>query len=141
MPLAQIHHLIGLHPFGRKAFVAAGSTVFSFAVVPGVVRILLGSGLTSLVTAAIAGLVVYALLLKRFHAILRLDLLLGRLRGSMGGRSSASAEVAPAMGPSPIAVASGPGVPATPATAPPVAVAPASTRGARRRIGRHRWSD
>jgi O-antigen/teichoic acid export membrane protein len=127
VPLAQIHHLMGLHPFGRKLFVAVGATVLSFAVVPGVIRVLLGGGLTSLVVAGVVGLLVYAVLLKRFHAILRLDLLLGRLSRSAGTTSAAVAEgAAPARATAPVAVA---------------AATRSEASGTRRRIGRHRWSE
>ncbi len=44
VPLLQIHRLLGLHPFGKRVFTAAGITSVSFALIPGVIRLLLGSG-------------------------------------------------------------------------------------------------
>ena len=79
LPLAQIHHLLGLHPFGRRVFTAAAITVTLLRAGPGVIRLLLGGGLVSLVVAAFLGLAVYVVLLRRFRDVLQLDLLLGRL--------------------------------------------------------------
>ncbi len=126
LPLAQIHHLLGLHPFGRRVYTAIGVAGISFAAVPGVVRLLLGTGLVSLVVAAVAGLAVYAVLLHRFRAVLQLDLLLGRLlRRSGGGRRPKAAAAVESPPPQPQA-----------------AVAKVAAPGnLGRRIGRHRWSD
>lgn len=118
LPLAQIHHVLGLHPFGRRVFTAAAVTAVSFALVPGIVRILLGNGVTSLVVAGLVGFCVYAVLMHRFRAVLQLDLLLGRFMRH-----------APGAGPAKVAAA------ATPA----VEVAAGGAR--RKRVGRHRWSE
>ena len=64
LPLAQIHHVLGLHPFGRRVFTAAAVTATSFALVPGIVRIMLGNGLVSLVVAGVLGMAVYVVLLQ-----------------------------------------------------------------------------
>jgi O-antigen/teichoic acid export membrane protein len=119
LPLAQIHHVLGLHPFGRRVFTAAAVAAASFALVPGIVRILLGNGLTSLVVAGLAGFCVYAVLLYRFRGVLQLDLLLGRFMKRSPGARPAKAAVAVAAGPAEARSAS----------------------GTRRRIGRHRWSE
>ncbi|HEX4015974.1 MAG TPA: oligosaccharide flippase family protein [Frankiaceae bacterium] len=126
LPLAQIHHLLGLHPFGKRVYTAVLVTVVSFGLVPGLTRLFLGDGFTSLVIAGLLGLCVYAALMHRFRGVLQLDLLLGRfMKHSPGARASKA----------PAAVASAP-VAASTAVEP----APAG-RGSRRRIGRHRWSD
>jgi O-antigen/teichoic acid export membrane protein len=120
VPLAQIHHLLRLHPFGRKVYVAAGATVLSFAVIPGVVRILLGGGFTSLVVAGLLGLCVYAVLMNRFRGVLQLDLLLGRFMKNSRGAGTGNAAVAVEAG----------------------ALEAASGDSRRpRRIGRRRWSE
>jgi O-antigen/teichoic acid export membrane protein len=116
LPLAQIHHTLGLHPFGRRVFTAAAVTAVSFALIPGIVRILLGGGVTSLVIAGFLGFCVYAVLMHRFRGVLQLDLLLGRFMKQAGGRGAKA--------------------PATVA-----AVAAPSTAATRRRSGRHRWSE
>ncbi len=122
VPLAQIHHLMRVHPFGRKVFVAAAVAMLSFAVVPGGIHLLLGGGFTSLVISGVVGLLVYAILLRRFHRILRLDLLLGQLRRSASGNAVIAPQAAQ------VSVA---------------ANAPGVLGGKRsgRYVGRHRWSE
>jgi O-antigen/teichoic acid export membrane protein len=119
LPLAQIHHLLGLHPFGKRVATASACAAVSFALVPGLVRIVMGGGLVSLLTAGVLGLGVYAVLLSRFRGVLQLDLLLGRFM-----RTSTPATQAPAM--------------ASPANAAGRPVA-AGDGGPGRRTGRHRW--
>ncbi len=135
LPLAQIHHLLGLHPFGKRVFTAAGVAGVSFAAVPGATRLLLGDGVISLVVAAVAGLAVYTALLSRFRGVLQLDLLLGRLLRRSGGGGQRKVAAAPA---SAMAAAAADPVAAS------VPVAQAGTDGGdskvRRHIGRHRWS-
>jgi O-antigen/teichoic acid export membrane protein len=126
VPLAQIHHLMGLHPFGRKVYIAAGAAVLSFAVVPGAISLVLGGGFTSLVVSGAAGLLVYAVLLRRFRRILRLDLLLGRLRRSASASSRARG----------VSVTDGEGRAAVVSRG-----HRAAAIGRFRRIGRHRWSE
>jgi O-antigen/teichoic acid export membrane protein len=135
VPLAQIHHLLGLHPFGKRVFTAAGAALFSFALIPGIVRIALGQGLTSLVVAGLAGLVVYLVLLSRFRHVLQLDLLLGRFMNRLP-QIGGVATVKPAKPAKPVA-------PPAPSTAEAAAApAPAAVRDRKRsRVGRHRWSD
>ena len=130
VPLAQIHHLLGLHPFGKRVFTAAGAAVTAFGIIPGIVRIALGSGLVSLVVAGAAGLVVYLILLSRFRHVLQLDLLVGRLihrlpqiGGTAAVKPAATESLVPAE--------------ASAAAAPPAV----ATDRKRARIGRHRWSD
>jgi len=120
LPLVQIHHVLGLHPFGRRVFTAAGLTAVSFALVPGIVRILLGNGLPSLVVAGVLGFALYALLMHRYRGVLQLDLLLGRFMKHSGSARPAKATAA---------------VVADPVEAPAAAVSP------RRGSGRHRWSE
>ena len=132
VPLAQIHHLLGLHPFGKRVFTAAGAALVSFALIPGIVRIALGEGLTSLIVAGLAGLVVYVVLLSRFRHVLQLDLLLGRFMNRLP-QIGGVATVKPAQ---PVAPSAAPVAAETAAPAP----AAASDRK-RSRIGRHRWSD
>ena len=85
LPLAQIHQLLRLDPFGRRVGAAAAVSAVSFAVVPGAVRLLAGGGVASLAVAAMVGLATYVLLMTRFRRLLQLDLLFGRLREARGG--------------------------------------------------------
>ncbi len=79
LPLAQIHHLMGLHPFGRSVLTAAAASVAAFAVIPAAARLVLGGGIGPLAVGAVVGLGCYLLLLHRFRDTLQLHLLLGRL--------------------------------------------------------------
>jgi O-antigen/teichoic acid export membrane protein len=137
VPLLQIHRLLGLHPFGKRVFTAAAITSVSFALIPGVTRLLLGGGVVSLVVAAFLGLAVYVVLLRQFRDVLQLDLLLGRLmRLGGGGRRQPQARAAvtpaaPVAAPAPAVLTA-----AAPSTE---SVDPADVK-VRRHIGRHRWS-
>jgi O-antigen/teichoic acid export membrane protein len=135
VPLVQIHHLLGLHPFGKRVFTAAAAAVTSFGLIPGIIRFALGTGLTSLVVAGMAGLIVYLILLSRFRDVLQLDLLLGRFLKRLpqiGGT--------PAPKPAPPAPPA-PAVTAVTADSPAAASPVAAAEPKRARIGRHRWSD
>ncbi len=91
LPLAQIHHMLGLHPFGKRVATAAAIALVAFALLPGAVRLLLGGGFVSLAVAGMLGLGVYAALLHRFRGVLQLDLLLGRFMKRSSGAPSMQA--------------------------------------------------
>jgi O-antigen/teichoic acid export membrane protein len=79
VPLAQIHHLLGLHPFGRSVASAMLAALAAFALIPGAVRLILGSGFVALAVAIVLAVPVYLFLLHRERGVLQLHLLLGRL--------------------------------------------------------------
>ncbi len=78
IPLAQIHHLLKLHPFGRSVAVAMASALATFGCVAGIVRLALGPGFVSLSVAGVLSVAGYAILLHRERGELQLHLLLGR---------------------------------------------------------------
>jgi O-antigen/teichoic acid export membrane protein len=79
VPLAQIHHLLRLQPFGRSVGSAILLSLAAFAVVPGLVRLVLGGGFPSLVIALLLAAPLYLYLLHRERGALQLHLLLGKL--------------------------------------------------------------
>jgi O-antigen/teichoic acid export membrane protein len=69
----EVHFLVGVRPFGRGyPFVAAGA-VLSFGLVAGAVRYSLGPSIPALAAGVAAATCVYAALLWRYRAALRLD--------------------------------------------------------------------
>jgi O-antigen/teichoic acid export membrane protein len=79
VPLAQIHHLLRLQPFGRSVGSAVLTSLVAFALLPGLVRLVLGGGFVSLVVAVVLAAPLYVCLLHRERGALQLHLLLGRL--------------------------------------------------------------
>ena len=89
IPLAQIHHLMKLHPFGRSVGISVVSALAAFGAVAGGVRLALGPGFISLAAAGVIAVTLYAFLLFREREELGLHLLLGRLVNlPAGARSS-----------------------------------------------------
>jgi O-antigen/teichoic acid export membrane protein len=72
MPLTQLAVVLRLHPFGRGTIIACALTVFSFGVIPLVLRAVIGHGAVSLVAAVAAGCLVEAVGLWRFRRVLHL---------------------------------------------------------------------
>jgi len=72
VPLGQVAFFLGLHPFGRATFVAAGTAVVCFGIVPLLVQALAGTGLSSALTAAALGGTGYLFAVARLRRVLRL---------------------------------------------------------------------
>jgi O-antigen/teichoic acid export membrane protein len=79
VPLAQIHHLLRLQPFGRSVGSAILTSLAAFALMPGLVRLVLGGGFLSLIVAVVLAAPLYFCLLHRERGALQLHLLLGKL--------------------------------------------------------------
>lgn len=72
LPLAQVWHLLRVHPFGRGWVAAAGVSAVSFTVAELLARWALGSGLAGLAVGVTFGLLAYGILAWRFRRPLRL---------------------------------------------------------------------
>ncbi|HEX6447011.1 MAG TPA: polysaccharide biosynthesis C-terminal domain-containing protein [Streptosporangiales bacterium] len=80
VPLAQVWHAYGLHPFDRGMLTACALAAGCFGVLPLVALLASGGTLPALLAGAVAGLVAYAAALWRLRRTLHLDLLLAALR-------------------------------------------------------------
>ena len=89
LPLAQVHRLLGMHPFGRGVQLVVPIAVSCFAVVPLLVRALLGSTVPALLVAGVLGGACYAALLVWQRRDLELDALADVVRRK--GRGSRTA--------------------------------------------------
>ena len=72
VPLSQVAFVLGLHPFGRATFVAAGTATVCFGVVPLLVRAVAGTSLSGALTAAALGGTGYLFAVARLRRVLRL---------------------------------------------------------------------
>jgi O-antigen/teichoic acid export membrane protein len=86
VPLAQIHFVLHLHPFGSATRAAMTISLVGFAVVPAAVSLVIPSGFVALVISGLVGSCIYVVLLVVSRERLRLTELL-TVRGSQGGSS------------------------------------------------------
>jgi O-antigen/teichoic acid export membrane protein len=89
VPLAQLHRVMGLHPYGRGTLTAAALAVGCFGVPPLLARAAFGAGPLVLCAVAAAGTLVYAAAAWRLRRVLELDALRS-LRRRKGRRAGAS---------------------------------------------------
>jgi O-antigen/teichoic acid export membrane protein len=75
VPLAQLHHAMGLHPYGRGTLTAAGLALSCFGVPPLVARAAFGADLWVLAGVAVAGALAYVAAAWRLRRVLELDAL------------------------------------------------------------------
>ena len=75
IPLAQVWGHLRLHPLGKGFLIVAGSALLSFGVGGAVARLLLGATPVALVASGVAGTLIYVVLLRRAHEILRFDVM------------------------------------------------------------------
>ncbi len=75
LPLWQVNRVMSMHPLGAGTLSAMAVSVFSFGVVAGGCRILLGGDLVSLVVGGLLGTATFAFLVHRRAADLELDAL------------------------------------------------------------------
>lgn len=80
VPLAQVWHAYGLHPFDRGLLTACALAAACFGVLPLAALLAFGGTLVATAVGALVGLVAYAAALGRFRRLLQLDLLLAALR-------------------------------------------------------------
>jgi O-antigen/teichoic acid export membrane protein len=80
-PLAQVHHVLRLHPFGRATGIAAVVAGVAFGVVPAVATGFVSSGWPTLLVALGVGCVLFAGGTWRWRRVLAVDELLGSLPG------------------------------------------------------------
>ena len=93
LPLAQVHRLLGMHPFSPGARSVALMAVGCFAALPLAVRLALGSTVPALLVAGVLGCAAYGLLLRWRSTELELDALTAVVRRK-GGRRRAAPEAA-----------------------------------------------
>src|SRR5690606_37842683 len=86
LPLLQVLHTPGMHPFGRASLLAMAASAACFGLLPWLAGLVLGAG--AAVWAIAVGLAAYAVFLISARRILRLGLL-GRAlrRGRRRGRA------------------------------------------------------
>ncbi len=84
--LIEVWLLLRVHPAGPGFRRVVAFSVFSFAVLGGLVRLALGTGLVALVIGALAGTACYGALLYRARATLKLDLLFAALGSAVRRR-------------------------------------------------------
>ncbi len=89
LPLAQTYRFGGLHPGGTPLLTATLGTAMAVAVPTLTARVVFGPELTSFVVAAVIAAVLYAGLLRRRWVALKLDQLIGDLRGRSVTRAQA----------------------------------------------------
>jgi O-antigen/teichoic acid export membrane protein len=89
-PLAQVHHVLRLHPFGRATGVAALVAGVAFGVVPALATWLVSSGWPTLLASLAVGGVLYLAGLWRWRRLLAVDELLGSLPGGRRGKALAA---------------------------------------------------
>lgn len=80
VPLVQVWHAFGLHPFDRGLLVACALAAGCFGVLPLIALLAFGGTLPALFVSAVVGAVAYAAVLWRLRRMLHLDLLLSALR-------------------------------------------------------------
>ncbi len=85
LPLAQVHRLLGMHPFSPGLRLVALTATACFGLLPLLVRAALGATLPALLLAALVGGTTYTALLLLRQRELELDALLGVLRGAGRG--------------------------------------------------------
>ena len=81
VPLVQLHHAMGLHPYGRGTLTAAGLALSCFGVPPLVARVAFGADLRVLAGVAVAGALAYVAAAWRLRRVLELDALRALRRG------------------------------------------------------------
>ena len=73
--LIQLYLAMGLHPFGRTTATCAGINLMAFAVVPGAIRLSLGTSWLALVAGVVLGGGLYLLAMHRFRGVLQVSAL------------------------------------------------------------------
>ena len=86
LPLAQVHRLLGMHPFGRGVRLVVPIAVSCFGLLPLLVRALLGRTVPALLLAGVLGSACYAGLLVWQRRDLELDALAAVVRRKGRGR-------------------------------------------------------
>jgi O-antigen/teichoic acid export membrane protein len=84
LPLARLNRAYGMFPLGRNAYLAMGSAVLSFVVVPGATVLLAGHRLVPNLAGVVVGAGIYAALMWRLRATLQLSGLASGLRRRRG---------------------------------------------------------
>lgn len=84
VPLAQVWHAYGLHPFDRGLLTACVLAACCFGVLPLAALLVFGGALVATGVGALVGLAVYAAALWRLRRTLHLDVLLAALRHRRG---------------------------------------------------------
>jgi O-antigen/teichoic acid export membrane protein len=90
VPLTQVALSIGVHPFGRSTFTAAGLALVCFGAIPVGIRLLLGLSWLSIAVSIVVGGSIYLLLLWRLRSQLDLTAFKGMRRGRGRGPAAAA---------------------------------------------------
>lgn len=90
LPLGQVMHWFGFHPFGRQTLLAMAVTGLSFGLVPALAAVAWGQTVLALIVALIAGLVAHAGSLYLWRDRFGLDELVAAVRGRQAAGQNAT---------------------------------------------------